>query len=102
MFNIPQYPSLLAERVNSASPQRVIEEMQECRSSGVQEFRSSGVQEFRSSGVQEFRSSGVQGGVDDEIARMKAPTWSQIGCPAKLPAPPAKREKKAKREKSAR
>jgi hypothetical protein len=94
MFNIPQYPSLLAERVNSASPQRVIEEMQE--------FRSSGVQEFRSSGVQEFRSSGVQGGVDDEIARMKAPTWSQIGCPAKLPAPTAKREKKAKREKSAR
>jgi hypothetical protein len=94
MFNIPQYPSLLAERVNSASPQRVIEEMQE--------FRSSGVQEFRSSGVQEFRSSGVQGGVDDEIARMKAPTWSQIGCPAKLPAPAAKREKKAKREKSAR
>jgi hypothetical protein len=110
MFNIPQYPSLLAERVNSASPQRVIEEMQEFRSSGVQEFRSSGVQEFRSSGVQEFRSSGVQefrssgvqGGVDDEIARMKAPTWSQIGCPAKLPAPAAKREKKAKREKSAR
>jgi len=47
MFNIPQYPSLLAERVNSASPQRIIEEMQEFRSSGVQEFRSSGVQEFR-------------------------------------------------------
>jgi hypothetical protein len=78
MFNIPQYPSLLAERVNSASSQRVIEEMRE------------------------FRSSGVQGGVDDEIARMKAPTWSQIGCPGKLLAPAAKREKKAKREKSAR
>src|SRR3984893_1672782 len=45
--------------------------VQEFRSSGVQEFRSSGVQEFRSSGVQEFRSSGVQGGTSHKITIKK-------------------------------
>jgi hypothetical protein len=39
----------------SSMRSKVVQGVQEFRSSGVQEFRSSGVQEFRSSGVQEFR-----------------------------------------------